>query len=223
MSPSLRRRANVGFSIRLLEGKVHHAQKEISHPQLSIISLLIVTVVILVRVARSQGGWLFPVMERIDDQSVVRLGVLALSIGTLIMVTIGSSTMIFAALLIAQSITSDTILNVLTTVPAESRLVVGIMILLVGGFFVGVPAALTVEPPLPHVKVAKNNGQGATWGRLVIHSEGFWYLFVGPNRNTVLGLLDWSYELLSIPDAEVLTVQTVGKVDKYIAGELEHD
>jgi hypothetical protein len=33
--PTLARR----FSVRLLEGKVHHAQKEILDPQLSIISL----------------------------------------------------------------------------------------------------------------------------------------------------------------------------------------
>jgi hypothetical protein len=38
VSPS-RRRANVGFSVRLLEGKVHHALQQIPHPQLSIISL----------------------------------------------------------------------------------------------------------------------------------------------------------------------------------------
>jgi hypothetical protein len=62
--------------------------------------------------------------------------------------------------------------------PVTSGMVLGIMFIFVGGFFVGMPIALTVEPPLPPVEVTRKNAQGSARGRLVNHSEGFWHLFV---------------------------------------------
>jgi hypothetical protein len=50
------------------------------------------------------------------------------------------------------------------------------------------------------------NGHSAIRGRLVSHSEGFWHLFVEPNSEV-------SYELLAIPDSEVLTVRIIGAAD----------
>jgi hypothetical protein len=90
--------------------------------------------------------------------------------------------------------------------PVNDQIVAGTMLLFVGSFIVGVPAGLSVEPPLPTVEVTKMNGHSAIRGRLVSHSEGFWHLFVEPNSEV-------SYELLAIPDSEVLTVRIIGAAD----------
>jgi len=82
-----------------------------------------------------------------------------------------------------------------------------IMALFVGSFLIGLPMTLAANPPLPKVEISKHAGatmegdSGAIKGYLVAHTDGFWHLLVENNQ------------LLSIPDAHVLAVQTGGKVD----------
>ena len=54
------------------------------------------------------------------------------------------------------------------------------------------PAAAAQDPPLPEIRV---DGTSNTEGYLLVHSDGFWYLF------------DKEGDLLAIPDSEVKTVR----------------
>jgi hypothetical protein len=89
----------------------------------------------------------------------------------------------------------------------ENSPAVGIMLILVGGFALGVPSAIVFTPPLPRVKLEMNEESAAgkkignpCQGWLVAHSDGFWHL-----------LLEESGELQSIPDERVLLARTGGK------------
>jgi MFS family permease len=84
----------------------------------------------------------------------------------------------------------------------EHPILMGIILLFVGGFLVGVPAATRVSPPLPRVQITKHPPEGRRevippplQGHLVSHSDGFWHLF------------DVNNALLSIPDDQVLAVR----------------
>jgi len=88
----------------------------------------------------------------------------------------------------------------------ENSFVLGIILLFIGAALCGVPAALTFDPPLPHIKIHTQSLDkvGAApanllEGHLVAHSDGFWHVF------------DEHNELLSIPDTQVLAVRTVEK------------
>jgi hypothetical protein len=80
-------------------------------------------------------------------------------------------------------------------------------VLFAGSFLMGVPRAITTNPPLPKVEITKkagatmeaNSSPPDVAGHLITHSDGFWYLFDGNN------------ELLSIPDDQVLEVRTLGR------------
>jgi len=83
-----------------------------------------------------------------------------------------------------------------------NRFAVGVMFLFFGGFVVGIPSALVLDPPLPPVTItvqsdtAMKEHPNPIEGRLVTHRDMFWHLFTEKN------------ELLSIPDDQVLAVRT---------------
>ena len=60
------------------------------------------------------------------------------------------------------------------------------------------PAAAAEDPPLPEIRV---DGTSKTEGYLLVHSDGFWYLF------------DKEGDLLAIPDSEVKTVRISSNLD----------
>jgi hypothetical protein len=75
------------------------------------------------------------------------------------------------------------------------------VLLFVGGFFIGVPLAATIDLPFPRVWIAtKDEGvalEGVPLqGQLVAHRDGFCHLFS-----------DKDNEFLSIPDERVITVR----------------
>jgi hypothetical protein len=82
-----------------------------------------------------------------------------------------------------------------------------ILWVIAGSFLMGVPIALVADPPLPKVEITKQPGATGevhsypteVEGYLVTHSDGFWHLFDGNNK------------FLSIPDAQVLQVRTLGR------------
>jgi hypothetical protein len=92
----------------------------------------------------------------------------------------------------------------------QNLLLTTIITLYFGGFLVGIPAAISVRPPLPWAKIAKRPPEGSGQrtlppleGHLVAHSDGFWHLFVGTEEQ---------HELLSVPDSEALSVYTLGEL-----------
>jgi hypothetical protein len=99
------------------------------------------------------------------------------------------------------------LLNLTATAPdttswlTENRFDTGIMLLFVGNFLLGIPAAVAAKPPLPRVRITKRSEVAPLQlpdpleGLLVTHSDGFWHLF------------DENNELLSVPDDKVLVVR----------------
>jgi hypothetical protein len=90
----------------------------------------------------------------------------------------------------------------------EYSFVIGILLMLLGGFAMGIPSAIVFRPPLPRVKleiddgtsnppVVMKQGSNSFEGWLVAHSDGLWHLF-----------LDESRELQSIPDENVRVART---------------
>jgi len=98
----------------------------------------------------------------------------------------------------------------------------GIVLFLVGSFFLGLPFALWDAIPLPKVKVTKQNEgkiEGVPdplEGLLVAHSDGFWHLLVlareQKQQKQQLDLYE-QREFLSVPDATVLAVRTLAGED----------
>ncbi len=125
--------------------------------------------------------------------------------GSLVM-GLGSLVMIGAASIITQqAVDADVPVLAIADATTNNR-GVGVLLLFVGGFFVGLPIAAGVSPPLPWVKIAKHppedakkGGIPSVRGYLVSHSDGFWHLF------------DKNNQLLSIPDEQILDVRIVGK------------
>ena len=89
------------------------------------------------------------------------------------------------------------------SVAITDTFVIGGVLVFFGGFIVGVPAAIAVDPPLPRVRITGQPGTNIEGvsnpinGHLVTHSDGFWYFF------------DENDELLSIPDDKVLVARIV--------------
>jgi hypothetical protein len=132
---------------------------------------------------------------------------------TVVMAVIVAMVGAWWAMSVAAQIIGEAISKAQESPLPTSYIVLGITLLVLGGFLVGLPAALTVEPPLPHVEITRKNKQSVARGRLVSHSEGFWHLFVGSNSDKALGLRNMSYEFLSIPDAEVSVVRIIRAAD----------
>jgi hypothetical protein len=89
----------------------------------------------------------------------------------------------------------------------SSLVLESIMVVFVGAFIVGLPLAVTADPPLLEVRIdmqaegSTTEGVGESLkGRLVAHSDGFWHLF---DDNAIL---------LSIPDDRVISVQIPGRL-----------
>jgi hypothetical protein len=84
-------------------------------------------------------------------------------------------------------------------VQSGTSTLVGTIEIFFGSLLVGLLPAITAQPPLPKVVLAKQDGPtieevpDSLEGRLVAHSDGFWHLFV-----------EEQHELLSIPDDKVL-------------------
>jgi len=94
-------------------------------------------------------------------------------------------------------------------VPENHLVLVGVITLFIGGFIIGLPAALITKPPLPRVQLTRKPDATAgvsldsvTCNLLTHSSDGLWYVFDGNN------------ELLSIPDDQVLQVRTFGKLPR---------
>jgi len=86
----------------------------------------------------------------------------------------------------------------------ENSFAIGILLILLGGFAMGVPSAAVVKIPLPRVQLEMNKESDATEddstsskGWLVAHGDGFWHL-----------LHEESGELQSIPDGRVRVART---------------
>jgi hypothetical protein len=85
----------------------------------------------------------------------------------------------------------------------ERSFIVNVLLLLIGGFFYGLPLAISASPPLPEVKVHfikqeddnEEENSNPLKGHLLAHADGFWHLFDGKNV------------LRSIPDAQVLDIR----------------
>jgi hypothetical protein len=105
-------------------------------------------------------------------------------------------------------------LPILGSSPSPFR---GIVVLLIGSFFLGLPFAIWAAPPLPKVQITKQPEEvpieGAPdplEGWLVAHSDGFWHLF--PRFPTDEEHLDLIHrDLISIHDDKALVVRTFGK------------
>jgi hypothetical protein len=128
--------------------------------------------------------------------------------GANFMIILGQLTILEGALLVAQSPPKTTLygpaLKALGIAVDENSFAIGILLILLGGFAMGVPSAAVVKPPLPRVQLEKNKESGATEddltsseGWLVAHADGFWHL-----------LLEKSRELQSIPDEKVRLART---------------
>lgn len=124
-------------------------------------------------------------------------------------------TILEGARLVAQSPSKTTfygpVLEALGIAVDENSFAIGIVLILLGGFAMGVPSATVVKPPLPRVKLeiidetlrptlAMTSGSNSHEDWLVAHSDGFWHLFLAE-----------SGELQSIPDEQVRVVRTRGK------------
>jgi hypothetical protein len=124
-----------------------------------------------------------------------------LSAGTLVL-ALGAVIMTLAASVIIQEATLTDLpffLPAIADAIGDNR-VIGILLLFVGSFIVGLPMAARAIPPLPWVKISKNPpGDALEEGRLVTHSDGFWHLF------------DKNNDLLSIPDERVSEIRIVKK------------
>jgi hypothetical protein len=81
----------------------------------------------------------------------------------------------------------------------------GVITLLIGGFTVGLPAALIMKPPLPQVQLTRRPDAAAgvsldsvTYNLLTHSSDGLWHVF------------DDTRQLWAIPDEEVLFARIPG-------------
>lgn len=108
----------------------------------------------------------------------------------------------------------------LSFLPSDGPALVGILLVFLASFLLGLPAAIAADHSLPEVKItqkdqdrgekvpdtpkgnqdAEGKDSEQPKGYLVAHSDGFWHLF-DKNKN-----------LLSIPDDEVASVRVVGKL-----------
>jgi hypothetical protein len=82
------------------------------------------------------------------------------------------------------------------------------LLLFIASLLLGVPAATSIDPPLPPVKItaksddtSTNEGSNPREGLLVTHNDSHWFLF------------DESNKLLSIPDEQVASVQIGWEAD----------
>jgi len=119
------------------------------------------------------------------------------------MIILGQVAVLEGARLVAQSPAQTTVygpaLEALGIALDENSFAIGILLILLGGFAMGVPSATVVKPPLPRVQLEMNTESDArkddttsSKGWLVAHGDGFWHL-----------LLEESGELKSIPDERV--------------------
>jgi hypothetical protein len=96
---------------------------------------------------------------------------------------------------------------------SQNHTTVGALLIFLGGFIVGIPSAIALDPPLPlvtlttQVDAATKEASPSLRGHLVTHSDGFWHLF------------DANDELLSIPDEQVLAVRVIRKADTTLGEE----
>jgi hypothetical protein len=126
--------------------------------------------------------------------------------------TLGSLIMTQGAKFLAQFPTEATFfsgaLDALGIAVDKNSFAIGIILILLGGFVIGVPSAIVFRPPLPLVtlempnetsspSIAMKQGSNPLVGWLVAHSDGYWHLF-----------LDESRELQSIPDEKVRLART---------------
>jgi hypothetical protein len=85
----------------------------------------------------------------------------------------------------------------------ESHWLVSVLLLILGGFLLGLTPAIAAAPQLPAAKITKQDGgeEGPHPPKryLVAHSDGYWHLF------------DENNDLLSIPDDQVSSVRIVRK------------
>jgi hypothetical protein len=116
------------------------------------------------------------------------------------LILLGQLTILEGARLVAQSPPKTTVygpaLEALGIAVDENSLAIGILLILLGGFAMGVPSATVVKPPLPRVQLELHKEFDAK-GWLVAHSDGFWHVFLAESR-----------ELQSIPDEKVRLART---------------
>jgi hypothetical protein len=152
--------------------------------------------------------------QSVTRSSAARRRVWSISV---IPITLGLLTVQEGVILAAQEPSlraklASTVLEALGIAVDENSVAIGVMLILLGGFAIGIPSAIVFRPPLPRVKleiddeasnpsVAMKQGPNPLEGWLVAHSDGFWHLFP-----------DESKELQSIPDEQVHVARTGGEV-----------
>ena len=146
--------------------------------------------------------------EARSSSSMRPLSFVFVTVATFMILILGQLTIFEGARLVAQSPPKTTLygpaLEALGIAVDENSFAVGIVLILLGGFAMGLPSATVVRPPLPRVQLEMNKESGTTEddstsskGWLVAHGDGFWHL-----------LLEESGELQSIPDGRVRVART---------------
>lgn len=106
----------------------------------------------------------------------------------------------------------------------------GIVVLLIGSLFLGVPFALAASAPLPSVRIVEQPDsriEGVAVpleGWLVAHSDGFWHLFPRIPTDENEEHRDFGRrDLISIPDDKTVVVRTFGEEVAPAKGSSEAD
>jgi hypothetical protein len=99
----------------------------------------------------------------------------------------------------------DGIYWIVAGIPVNHLVLAGVITLFIGGFTVGLPAALIMKPPLPQVQLTRRPDAAATvsldsvtYNLLTHSSDGLWHVF------------DDTRQLWAIPDEEVLFARIPG-------------
>ena len=108
---------------------------------------------------------------------------------------VGASSVVRVVIHSTGSILSTPVQNVL----------LGVMIFIIGGFLVGMPAAATIDHPLPLMEAERRDQEVETAdasdvstclkGNLIAHTDGYWHLFK-----------EETGELMSVPDSQIIDV-----------------